>query len=118
MASLPKSLLTEASGKTTRPAAKSATGLGKAIWLRRVHGQPIAASKAKTHLLQLLDQVERDRTPVPITKRGRVVAQLVPVAPQSDVSAFDRMFGRTRGWMKISGDIVSPDHESWGPDWR
>ncbi len=79
---------------------------------------PVPASKAKAHLLQLLDQVERERTPITITKRGRAVAQIVPAPLESKASAFNQMFGRTRGWMKITGDIVSPDHDGWGPDWQ
>jgi prevent-host-death family protein len=80
--------------------------------------EPIAAAKAKAHFLQLLDRVERDRTPITITKRGRIVAQLVPVAPAKHPSAFESMLGRTKGWMTITGDIVSPDHESWGSEWQ
>ena len=78
----------------------------------------VAAAKAKTHLLQLLDQVERERRPITITKRGRAVAQLVPVPPESNVSKFDQVFGSMAGTVKILGDIVSPDWESWGPEWR
>ncbi len=79
---------------------------------------PIAAAKAKTHFLQLLDQVDRDRQPITITKRGRIVAQLVPASDPAPVSAFDQVFGRMAGTMKITGDIVSPDWEAWGPEWR
>jgi prevent-host-death family protein len=39
----------------------------------------IQASKAKTHLLQLLDDVERGETVV-ITRHGRAIARLVPEA--------------------------------------
>ncbi len=78
----------------------------------------IAAANAKTHLLRLLDEVARDRQPITITKRGRVVAQLVPASEPQAVSAFDQMFGRSKGQIKILGDIVSPDWESWGPEWR
>lgn len=37
----------------------------------------IAASEAKTHLLQLLDEVERGETLV-ITRHGRPIARLMP----------------------------------------
>ncbi len=80
--------------------------------------EPIAAAKAKTHFLQLLDQVESDGQPITITKRGRIIAQLVPAPQQQEVSAFDQIFGRSKGQIKILGDIVSPDWESWGPEWR
>ncbi|HZT87016.1 MAG TPA: type II toxin-antitoxin system prevent-host-death family antitoxin [Stellaceae bacterium] len=41
----------------------------------------VQASEAKTHLLQLLDDVERGETIV-ITRRGRAIARLVPEAQQ------------------------------------
>jgi len=105
------------------PAEKSLTAkprivARKAATKRSVSREPIAAAKAKTHFLQLLDEVERDRRPITITKRGRIVAQLIPAVPEAKCSALEAMIGRTRGMLKISGDIVSPDHEFWGPDWR
>jgi prevent-host-death family protein len=79
---------------------------------------PIAAAKAKTHFLQLLDEVERDHRPITITKRGRVVAQLISASDPQPISKFDQVFGRMAGTVKITGDIVSPDWEQWGPEWR
>ena len=90
----------------------------KPVKRKTIAAEPIAAAKAKAHFLQLLDQVERDRTPITITKRGRVVAQLVPAEIQKQPSAFESMLGRTKGWMTITGDIISPDHESWGSEWQ
>jgi prevent-host-death family protein len=80
--------------------------------------EPIPASKAKAHLLQLLDEVQRDGRPIVITKRGRIVAQLIPASEPQPISAYDQVFGSMRGSVKILGDIVSPDWESWGPEWR
>lgn len=79
---------------------------------------PIAAAKAKTHFLQLLDEVDRDRQPITITKRGRIVAQLIPASAPEPISKFDQVFGRMAGTIEITGDIVSPDWEAWGPEWR
>jgi prevent-host-death family protein len=104
LASLAKSL----PRKSARPALIS----------RSTRPGPVAAAKAKTHFLQLLDEVEQTRTAITISKRGRLVAQLMPMTEASDRSAFDLMFGRTQGWMAVTGDIVAPDHKSWGPDWR
>ncbi len=78
----------------------------------------VAAAKAKTHFLQLLDEVDRDREPITITRRGRVIAQLVPASEPQTLSKFDQVFGRMAGTIKITGDIVSPDWEQWGPEWR
>jgi prevent-host-death family protein len=80
--------------------------------------EPIAAAKAKTHFLQLLDEVARDREPITITKRGKIVAQLIPASEPQMPSKFDQVFGRSKGTIEILGDIVSPDWESWGPEWR
>jgi prevent-host-death family protein len=78
----------------------------------------MGAALAKAQFLQLLDTVERERKVIPITKRGRVVAHLVPVPEEKPISNFDRIFGESRGRIKITGDIVSPDWEGWGPEWR
>ncbi len=80
--------------------------------------ESIPASEAKAHLLRLLDQVERDRAPVTITKRGRVIAQLVPFTAEKGEPVLASIFGRMQGSLEITGDIVAPDPESWGPDWK
>jgi prevent-host-death family protein len=118
MASLVKSF-PNLSGLSKRPTAKALSITPPTPAKRKTAvTEPIAAAKAKAHFLQLLEQVERDRTPITITKRGRIVAQLVPTEVETQPSAFESMFGRTKGWMTITGDIVAPDHESWGPDWQ
>ena len=45
------------------------------------HMKSIAAGKFKDVCLKTLDEVAATRVPVVITKRGRPVARLVPVAP-------------------------------------
>jgi prevent-host-death family protein len=114
MASLSKSL----PGAVKSSALRISTGSSRSTSKRAIPRGPIAAAKAKAHFLQLLDQVERDRLPITITKRGRVVAQLTPAVEEPKESALDSMIGRLKGTMTITGDIVSPDHEFWGPDWR
>lgn len=78
----------------------------------------VAASHAKAHLLSLLDQVEHKGEPIIITKRGRPVARIVPIEEHGKQSFFDRVYGSMAGSIRITGDIVSPDWESWGPEWR
>ncbi len=41
--------------------------------------QVIMASRFKEHCLALLDQVERTKVPIVVTKHGRPVARLVPL---------------------------------------
>jgi prevent-host-death family protein len=111
-ASLDHATVAVASVKKLPPATRKLTAKRPAL------RGPIAASKAKAHFLQLLEEVERDRQTITITKRGRIVAQLSPAIEPQAVSAFDQVFGSMKGSVKITGDIVSPDWEAWGPEWR
>lgn len=61
--------------------------------------------------MSLLDEVQRKRKPIVITKRGKPVAKLVP--------ADDRpasVIGRMKGTMEITGDIISPIDVEWEAD--
>jgi prevent-host-death family protein len=68
----------------------------------------IAAGEFKAKCLGLLDEVQRQRKEVVITKRGKPVAKLVPIV-DNDVS----FIGSMRGTMEIIGDIVSPIDVEW-----
>ena len=62
----------------------------------------IGAFEAKTHLSRLLEEVERGRV-FRITKRGRPVAELRPVAAASRLQ-----FGSDRGRVVIRDDFDAP----------
>jgi len=66
--------------------------------------ETINAAHFKATCLALLDKVERTGRPVRVTKRGKPVAELVPVAPPGK----RRILGCMEGTAKIVGDIVSP----------
>ncbi len=70
--------------------------------------QAISAAEFKAKCLKLMDVVERERTQVVITKRGRPVAKLVPYeeTPPS-------VFGYMAGTASIRGDILAPLHVTW-----
>ena len=68
----------------------------------------IAAGQFKATCLALLDEVQRERREILITKRGKPVARLVPVE-----GAAPEIFGRMKGSGIILGDIVSPIGEIW-----
>lgn len=74
----------------------------------------IQASEAKTHLPQLLDDVERGETVV-ITRHGRAIARLVPEAQrrQAEVDEAIEALGRLRARVgKLSlEDLLSARHE-------
>jgi prevent-host-death family protein len=73
--------------------------------------EKIAAGAFKARCLAIMDEVHSKRRSVLITKRGRVVAKLVPADDDAD-----DIFGFLHGKGKIKGDIVSPalSGEEWG----
>lgn len=66
--------------------------------------ESINAASFKATCLALLDKVERTGKPILVTKRGKPVAELVPVGPPGR----RRILGCMAGTAKIVGDIVSP----------
>ena len=66
--------------------------------------QEIAISEFKSKCLALLEEVNKTKQPIRITRRGRPVAEVVPVSP----SRKRRRLGSMAGTVKILGDIVSP----------
>jgi prevent-host-death family protein len=63
----------------------------------------IAAADFKARCLALLDQVRDRGEPITITKRGRVVARLVPANDEDD-----RPWLRVRGTARWAGDPFAP----------
>jgi prevent-host-death family protein len=70
----------------------------------------VAAGDFKARCLSLMDDMQRTRETVIITKRGKPVAKLVPVP-----AAKDNFIGRLKGRIRIVGDIESPvvPPETW-----
>ena len=71
----------------------------------------IPAGEFKAKCLHLLDEVQRSRKEILITKRGRPVARLVP-ADETPAP----LFGRMKGTIEICGDIMAPTGERWEAD--
>jgi prevent-host-death family protein len=71
--------------------------------------ETIAAGKFKATCLGLLDEVQRERKEIVITKRGKPVARIVPV----EAEKIPNLFGRMKGSIEILGDIISPIGEIW-----
>jgi prevent-host-death family protein len=65
----------------------------------------IAISEFKAKCLSILEQVEKTKQPIRITRHGKPVADVVPTIPIVDRAA---LFGSMRNSIKILGDIVSP----------
>ncbi len=77
----------------------------------------VGAFEAKTHLSQLLDQVEQGEI-ITITRHGQPVAQLVPAKPVRDPEALAALVeeikrtrkGRSLGGLKIK-DLIHEGHK-------
>lgn len=70
------------------------------------HARQISASAFKARCLALLDEVARTGVPLVITKRGKPVAQLGPVAAARSLE----------GSVLRCDDIVSPVLTDWSMD--
>ena len=68
----------------------------------------IKASEFKAKCLALMDEVERSRQSVVITKNGKPVADLVPHNPKKR-----ELWGILKDEMFIEGDIISPIDVEW-----
>jgi prevent-host-death family protein len=76
----------------------------------------IQASEFKARCLALLDRVQRTGEPITVLKRGRPVAQIVPVVPRGDRSPQMTL----QGSVEIIGDILEPvlPPEAWEAERR
>jgi prevent-host-death family protein len=72
----------------------------------------VAISEFKAKCLSLLEQVQKTKKPIRITRFGKPVAEVVPTSPalQSD------WMGSMKDRIEILGDIVSPANEE--SDWE
>ena len=67
--------------------------------------QEIAISEFKAKCLSLLEEVDRTKRPLRVTRRGKPIADVIPALPDAE----DRSWiGSMAGTMEITGDIVSP----------
>ncbi len=68
----------------------------------------ISVAHAKAHFSEVVSGVEQRRQPVTIVRRGKPVAQIIPI----DSSA-PALYGSMRGTMVEVGDIVGPTGGEW-----
>ena len=64
----------------------------------------VPAGRFKAQCLALLDRVEQTGEPVIVTKRGRPVAEVVPIRDTSRP---------LKGSVTVRGDIVGPIIDAW-----
>ena len=71
----------------------------------------LPAGEFKARCLKLMDQVRERGEEIVITKHGRPVAKLVPVA-----ATLPEVFAYLKGTVTYHGDIVEPPGEVWDAD--
>lgn len=71
----------------------------------------IAISEFKAKCLAILDQVQKTKQPIRVTRRGRPIAEVSPAKPTDSRD----WIGSMKGTSKILGDIISPatDESDW-----
>jgi prevent-host-death family protein len=70
----------------------------------------IAISEFKAKCLAILDEVQKTKQPILVTRRGKAIAEVGPPSPKDDRSWMSSM-----KQMEILGDIISPanDEDDW-----
>jgi prevent-host-death family protein len=72
----------------------------------------IAISEFKAKCLALLDQVQKTKKPIRVTRFGKPIAEVVPPSP----SPATGWIGSMKNTIEIVGDVVSPANEE--NDWE
>jgi prevent-host-death family protein len=73
----------------------------------------VAISEFKAKCLSLLDQVQKTKKPLLVTRFGKPIAEVVPAPPRAGAGDW---IGSMKGTFEILGDIVSPANEE--EDWE
>ena len=73
----------------------------------------VNAAEFKAKCLKLIDEVATTQQPLVITKRGKPVARLVPVEPETPPPP---LFGYMKGTVQIVGDIINMPHDPWSAE--
>jgi len=73
----------------------------------------VSISEFKAKCLALLEEVQKTKNPIRVTRFGKPVAEVVPPSPEAPAGDW---IGSMKDSIKILGDIISPaDEES---DWE
>ncbi len=76
------------------------------------HAYPtIPAGEFKAKCLHVMDEVNKSRQSIVITKRGKPVAKLIPFEEKKQ-----KLFGKLKGSMTLLTDIVQPIDVVWSAD--
>jgi len=80
------------------------------LWSNLCTMKEVAISEFKAKCLALLDQVQKTKRPIRVTRFGRPIAEVVP--PSVEKRAHDWL-GSMKDEIRVLGDIISP---ASGPD--
>jgi prevent-host-death family protein len=65
----------------------------------------VAISEFKAKCLSMLEEVQKTKRPIRVTRFGKAIAEVVPATPASSKADW---FGSMASSLIIKGDIVSP----------
>jgi prevent-host-death family protein len=65
----------------------------------------IAISEFKAKCLALLEEVQKTKIPLRVTRRGKAIADVIPAAPETEERDW---LGSMSGSIEITGDTISP----------
>lgn len=77
-------------------------------------GKLVGIAELKANCTRLLREMERDGEPITVTKRGKPVAELTPVAQRSRAKT---LFGMLKGSVTFAPDF-NPSESALDPDWE
>lgn len=69
------------------------------------------AGEFKAKCLKLMDEVQKGREAIVITKRGKPVAKLVPIDTKEEPNR--SLYGFLKDSVIVRGNIVAPTGEKW-----
>ena len=69
----------------------------------------VAAGTFKARCLELMDEVATSGQDVIVTKRGRPIARLAPLARSTEQD----LFGCMAGSVQVQGDLLAPLEDAW-----
>jgi prevent-host-death family protein len=70
----------------------------------------IPIGEFKTHCYKLLDQSQKEQKQLTITKRGKAIAQIIPLNENTKKIS---LFGMMKNIGSINGDIIKPINVDW-----
>ena len=76
----------------------------------------MSTTEFKAKCLEVVEEVERTRQTIVVTRRGKAVAQLAPVSAPKRRHTVKSLHAALQGLVTIQGDIISPIDATWNAD--